>query len=122
MTKITSRASSEPALPVWPDPAAIRGHGVPLVIGVTGHRDLSAAEVPLLEDSVERFLVGLRRRFPDLPLMILTPLAEGADRLVARVAKRMQLQVAVLLPMPTDLYRTDFDKASDEVFEEMAGG
>ncbi len=92
---------------------------VPLVIGVTGHRNLVAAEIPMLEDKVERVLASLAQRFPDIPLRIMTPLAEGADRLVGRVAQRMGLSITVLLPMPKSIYQADFDHASNAVFEEM---
>jgi hypothetical protein len=59
---------------------------IPLVIGVTGHRDLIDAEKPQLRKKVEAFIGSLRSHFPDLPLLFLTGLAEGADRLVAEVA------------------------------------
>ncbi len=95
--------------------------GVPLVIGVTGHRDLVPAEVPLLEAAVERLFTELTERFPVLPLQVITPLADGADRLVARVAHRMGLRVSVLLPMPRHLYEMDFDEESLPIFEDMLG-
>lgn len=94
---------------------------VPLVIGVTGHRDLVPEEEPVLEASVERFLVDLGGRFPDLPLLVMTPLAEGADRLVARVAYRLGIAISIVLPMPRLLYEQDFGGVSAEVFSEMLG-
>jgi len=95
---------------------------VPLVIGVSGHRDLVPEEVPVLERAVSSFLDDLKTRFPDLPLLLITPLAEGADRLVARVAVAAGIPLTVLLPMPADIYRTDFDEGSDAVFETMRLG
>lgn len=92
---------------------------VPLVIGVTGHRDLVPDEEPVLEAAVERFLVDLRGRFRDLPLRVMTPLAEGADRLVARVAYRLGIDISIVLPMPRRLYEQDFGDVSSEVFNEM---
>lgn len=89
------------------------------MIGVTGHRDLVADEVPLLDQAVETFLADLGRRFPDLPLLVTTPLAEGADRLVARVAQRLGIEVNILLPMPLEHYEQDFEGVSAETFEEM---
>ena len=56
---------------------------VPLVIGVTGHRDLLEAEQEIIKDRVQKFFRELQGRFPDLPLMVMTPLAEGADRIAA---------------------------------------
>ncbi len=50
---------------------------VSLVIGVTGHRDLVPTEIPAITMQVERFFDTLANEFPDLPMMVLTPLAEG---------------------------------------------
>ena len=94
---------------------------VPLVIGVTGHRDLLPAETADLERMVRGFLVALIARHPALPLSIMTPLAEGADRLVARVAKELGIRLIVPLPMPRALYAEDFsDDASRREFDELA--
>ena len=45
---------------------------VPLVIGVTGHRDLMEAEIPGIETRVRDFLSRLQERFPNLPLRIMS--------------------------------------------------
>ncbi len=55
-----------------------------LTIGVTGHRNLVAAEVPALREQVRAFFEALAREYPGLELQVITPLAEGADRLVAQ--------------------------------------
>ncbi|MEQ8861169.1 MAG: hypothetical protein RIC56_21190 [Pseudomonadales bacterium] len=89
------------------------------MIGVTGHRDLVEAEEPLLERAVEAFFRDLSARFQDLPLLVTTPLAEGADRLVARVAQRLGIPLNILLPMPREIYQNDFVGASAAVFDEM---
>ena len=57
------------------------------MIGVTGHRDLVPEEIPVLRERVREFFRDLDDLFPGLPVMVMTPLAEGADRLVADVAK-----------------------------------
>lgn len=88
----------------------------PLVIGVTGHRDLVDAELQQLEDHVEQFFLELRSRFPNSPLRLLSALAEGADRLAARVALRNEVELQVVLPMPAETYCTDF-KAQDSIAE-----
>jgi hypothetical protein len=82
---------------------------VPLVIGVTGHRDLVAAELPLLEQRVREFFQSLYTRYPGVSLDLLSPLAEGADRLVARVALELNVRLIVPLPMHRDLYLEDFE-------------
>ena len=96
-------------------------HSVPLVVGVTGHRDLVPAEVPELRKRVLEFFHKLRSLFPKLPIMVMTPLAEGADRLVADVAKELGLPIILLLPMERHLYQADFHGESLVEFHEMMG-
>jgi hypothetical protein len=83
---------------------------LPLVIGVTGHRDLRVEDREPLRDRVRTFLVGLRERYPSTPLVLLSPLAEGADRLVAQVALEafpQAVRLVVPLPWPGALYDAD---------------
>jgi hypothetical protein len=84
---------------------------VPLVVGVTGHRDLVEAELPGIEARVRKFLSDLQERCPNLPLRVMTPLAEGADCLVGRVAQELGIPLTVPLPMPIELYEQDFSCA-----------
>ena len=83
-----------------------------LTIGVTGHRDLLADEVPALQDKVREFFLQLRHDFPDLELQLITPLAEGSDRLVADVALELGVNLIVPLPMPQADYEGDFSSAA----------
>lgn len=80
-----------------------------LMIGVTGHRKLREADLPALHAQVRAFLVDLQHRYPDLPLVLLSPLAEGGDRLAAEVAFELGIRVIAPLPLPLALYRDDFD-------------
>ena len=107
----TASATPEDTVPPLP---------IPLVIGVTGHRDLVAEEYPLLEQRVREFFEGLRTRYPGVSLELLSPLAEGADRLVARVALDLKIRLIVPLPMQQDLYLEDFEEPhSREEFDEL---
>jgi len=102
---------------------------VPLSIGVTGHRDLVPDELPAIRGRVTRFLLDLQEQFPDRPLRVLSPLAEGADQLVAEVALELGLTLMVPMPMKRELYSIDFKtdeqrarfaklyKQASEVFE-----
>jgi hypothetical protein len=45
---------------------------VPIVIGVTGHRDLVPGEVPQLRQRVREMLVGLTSQYPDLPVAVMS--------------------------------------------------
>jgi hypothetical protein len=95
---------------------------VPLVVGVTSHRNLVPEEVPALCARVRDFLGQLRRDYPELPLVVLSSLAEGGDQLVAREALACGARLVAPLPLPVQDYAGDF--ASPEVragFIELCG-
>jgi hypothetical protein len=81
---------------------------LPLVIGVTGHRDLRAQDVDRLKEEVRKAFGALKGRYPNTPLVLLSALAEGADRLVTEVALSSGMGLIVVLPMPRALYEEDF--------------
>jgi hypothetical protein len=83
---------------------------LPLVIGVTGHRDLREEDREPLEAQVRQVFDDLQksRYLKNTPLLLLSALAEGADQLVARVALEKGIRLIVLLPMPRTLYEEDF--------------
>ena len=93
------------------DIAADKAAPRPLVVGVTGHRDLVPEEMPGIEAAVRELLADLARRFPDRPLQIMSPLAEGADRIVALVAEDLGIELSVPLPMPENIYAQDFESS-----------
>ena len=84
---------------------------LPFVIALGGHRDLRAEDVPGLEVRVADVLTGLASRYPHTPLLLLSSLAEGADRLGARVALRLGIGVVAVLPLPREEYERDFATA-----------
>jgi hypothetical protein len=111
---------------------------LPLVVGVTGHCDLRDEDIPKLREAVDEIFVrlkrdyglsprwprlcrlcrarGLRRlcqwlglcRDPETPIIVLSALAEGADRLVADIAIKHGAKLIAPLPVPADEYRQDF--------------
>jgi hypothetical protein len=82
---------------------------VPLVVGVTGHRDLVEGDVAGLAARVDTVLSEIAGEMPHSPLVLLSPMAAGADTLVAEIALRRGLEVVACLPMPVEDYRADFD-------------
>ena len=88
--------------------ASVYGYRLPLVIGITGHRDLRADEIPGIRKRVRALFTDLRERYPNRKLRLLSPLAEGADRLVANVAKELGMELAVVMPMPRGVYCSEF--------------
>jgi hypothetical protein len=94
-------------------------HNSPLVIGVSGHRDLHSDAVPLISRHVDEFLADLKRRLPDTELRIMTGMAQGADLLVARAATQAGCKVDAVLPMPLERYIEDFDAQSAAALREL---
>jgi len=80
-----------------------------LYVGVTGHRFL--AEVDRLRVAVDAALDRLAAQYPDHRLTALSPLAEGADRLVAHAALARGGGLIVPLPFPVEEYSRDFETA-----------
>lgn len=84
-------------------------------VGVTGHRFL--AEVEKLQTAVEAALDRLEAFFPEGELVIVSPLAEGADRMVAQAALERGAKLFAPLPFARDEYLEDFE--SDESKEQF---
>jgi hypothetical protein len=94
-----------------PDTGQTAHPGVCLCIGLTAHRDLLPAQEPALRAAVRGFFQDLRARFPDLPLRLISALAEGGDQLVAEEALALGVDLVVPLPMPQAEYERDFASA-----------
>lgn len=83
-----------------------------IVIGVTGHRKLQNERV--LAKQVQKIVIKIKKTIPELKnipveFKILSPLAEGADRLVTReLLKVTGSQLQVVLPLDKDEYLKDF--------------
>jgi hypothetical protein len=93
---------------------------LPILIGVTGHRDLRTADEARLRTAVGDVFDAITRDLPNSPLTVLTALAEGSDRLVAREALRRGCSLIVPLPMPRKIYTAEFGSAESRAeFNEL---
>ncbi len=92
------------------------------VVGITGHRDVSAANVDLVK-TIEKVLAGLRDQAGSKPVTLLSCLAEGADRLVARLAAdTIGASLVAPLPFAPEEYEKDFASAqSRREFYDLLG-
>jgi hypothetical protein len=79
-------------------------------VGVTGHRPagLAGADLEILRHRIRDVLAIVAATDRDAPLVVVSPLAEGADRLVAREAVNAGYQLNCVLPFQRDDYATDF--------------
>jgi hypothetical protein len=80
----------------------------PIIIGVTGHRDLRDEDLPKLTALVDEFFEQVSTRYPDSDLLFVSGLADGADRLVAERAVALGHPFVALLPMAMEDYEVDF--------------
>jgi len=77
-----------------------------VVVGATGHRVLGDPE--RVEAGIAAALAAIRERAAGRPLRVLSALAEGADRLVARCALAAGDELWAILPLPRADYVEDF--------------
>lgn len=92
----------------------------PLVVGVTSHRNIAAAEIEPIRERLRAFFAWLKSEYPSLPLVALSALAEGGDQLFATEALAAGARLIVPLPLPRDMYVDDFhDPAVRARFEEL---
>ena len=94
---------------------------IPIVIGVTGHRNIPAADVPALRHAVQTYLQNeVISKYAKSPVIVLSALAEGADRIVANAALELHCQVGVFLPFAVEEYLRDFEtEQSKAEFREL---
>lgn len=84
---------------------------IPIVLGVTGHRRIDTAN-PKLIGCIEQRLEWLKQLWPHTPFVVVSSLAEGADRLLARLAiEKLGAKLLVPLPFPVEEYSRDFATA-----------
>jgi len=57
-----------------------------LILGITGDRDIPQEDVDKLKEKIKDIFNELKSKYPHTPFLLLTPLAEGADRIAAKAA------------------------------------
>ncbi|MEW6996584.1 hypothetical protein AADZ86_02600 [Colwelliaceae bacterium BS250] len=81
-------------------------------IGVTGHRDLNGKTSQQLSKKINNFIDDIKANLVNTPVSIITGMADGADRILAKVALGSNLPVQIVLPMPEEMYKADFSEES----------
>ena len=95
---------------------------IPILIGVSGHRDLRPGDREALYGAVKGELEKLRALCPSSPLALLCSLAEGADQLCARAARELGIPITAVLPMAMEDYLEDFSPQGAEELRAFCAG
>jgi len=87
---------------------------IPLVVAVTGHRHLEERDYPVYRQRIAAFFASLRENYPRTPVRVISPLAEGGDRLVASAALECGHELIAALPLEPSEYERDFPESVAE--------
>lgn len=81
---------------------------IPVLIGVTGHRDLHALAINDVKKILDNFFYRIKQDFPNTRFIVVSGLAEGADQIVASTALSAGLELWAMLPTSINEYEKDF--------------
>jgi len=88
---------------------------IPLIMGVTGHRDIPDEDKPAIFAALMQEMEKLISICCGLPILVITGLAEGADQIAAHAVTELQhrysakaIEYAAVFPMQRDDYEKDF--------------
>jgi len=86
-------------------------------IGITGHRDFDQRFLKDYKKQVAKKLNELKQKYTEI--ILFSPLADGADRLIVYEAMKLDIKYITVLPMKKELYKDDFDTTSKLEFEKL---
>lgn len=89
---------------------------IPLIVGVTGHRDIAAGAEDSLRERFGELLDRLQRQYRWAPLTVLCGLAPGAETIASEEALARHIPVIAALPMSADRYEATLTPAQAERF------
>jgi hypothetical protein len=99
-----------------------------LCVGVTGHRDIATRyrdQIPTIRNNLSASFAAIRQfaftvaesgKMTQPSLRLISPLAEGADRLAAELARDLGYRLSAALPFPQVEYERDFSAESRAEF------
>lgn len=87
-------------------------------IGISGHINLKKDKIKFYEKLIRDYLLDKKRIYND-KLVLITPLAEGADAITAKIAYELGIKYEALFPLPTKLYVMNFNFSYRKDFDEL---
>ncbi|MBQ5991140.1 MAG: hypothetical protein IJL62_01170 [Clostridia bacterium] len=97
-------------------------NSIPIVVGITGHRNIRSEDRDALYRAVLSELSALKARCPHSEIMMLNSLAEGADTLCAEAANALSVPLIAALPMASAEYEKDFSGEALKTFRALRAG
>lgn len=80
-------------------------------VGITGHRDIRVDKLEEYKEEIKAILQEIKTK-TEKKLLLVSPLADGADRLFIDAGKELGFEYIVVLPMPINIYAKDFSAQS----------
>ena len=83
-----------------------------IYIGITGNRDISEKQIIFIKKRIEEFLNNYKNDNEFAEIIVLTPLADGVDRIIANSILENFLNIKILVPLPFSefIYKNTFGK------------
>ena len=92
---------------------------IPVIVGITGHRNIRKKDLELLESRVLEQLAAIKDTCPHSQVKLLCALAEGGDTVCARAALKLGIPIIASLPFEADEFRKDFSGQALKEFNEL---
>ncbi|MFY9100097.1 hypothetical protein OZY48_03450 [Aliarcobacter cryaerophilus] len=83
-----------------------------IYIGITGNRDISEKQIIFIKKRIEEFLNNFKKDNEFSNIIVLTPLADGVDRIIANsiIENFSNIKILVPLPFSESIYKNTFGK------------
>lgn len=96
----------------------IRNDKIPIIVGVTGHRNIVQEDKPAIKAQVIESLKEIqnlcKNNGEDTPVIMLNAFAQGADILCAEAAFELGIEVYAVLPCEKERYIESFDDEEEK--------
>lgn len=83
---------------------------LPIVIGVTGHRNIKKEDESILHEKVRECITSLKEKYKNTRFYMLNSLASGADTICAEEALKTGIDIICPLPFLKEEYEKDFEQ------------
>jgi len=87
----------------------MKHNSIPILFGITGHRDLRPNDISYLKQAVRKILKKYQDQYPNTEIILISALAEGADMLTAEVARDLGITLKVVIPYEESEYLKSFE-------------